>query len=67
MIDEQRKKVFLQKKNEMLKNFEVTGDEKNKFVKLETASQAMKNSLDVIGDPDPKHKVPEGRLTEFGK
>ena len=51
----------------MLKNFEVTGDEKNKFVKLETASQAMKNSLDVIGDPDPKHKVPEGRLTEFGK
>ncbi len=27
----------------------------------------MKNSLDVIGDPDPKHKIPEGKLTDFGK
>ena len=27
----------------------------------------MKNSLDVIGNPDPKTKVLEGRLTEFGK
>lgn len=51
----------------MLKNFEVEKDEKEQLVKLETSSQAMKNSLDVIGNPDPKNKVPEGRLTDFGK
>jgi hypothetical protein len=27
----------------------------------------MRNTLDVIGDPDPKHKIPEGKLTDFGK
>lgn len=27
----------------------------------------MKNSLDVIGNPDPKIKVSEDRLTDFGK
>lgn len=27
----------------------------------------MKNTLDVIGDPDPRHKVPEGKITDFGK
>lgn len=67
MIDEQRKKAFLHRKAEMLKNFEVEKDEKEQLVKLETSSQAMKNSLDVIGNPDPKNKVPEGRLTDFGK
>lgn len=55
MLDEQRKKVFYQKKAEMLSNFEVNRTEKDKLVCLETSSQAMKNSLDVIGDPDPKH------------
>ena len=67
MIDEQRKKAFLNRKNEMLKNFETSKDERDKYVKLETSSQAMKNSLDVIGNPDPKARVPEGRLTDFGK
>lgn len=67
MIDEQRKKAFLHRKNEMLKNFETSKEEKNKYIKLETSSQAMKNSLDVIGNPDPKIKIPEGRLTDFGK
>jgi len=27
----------------------------------------MKISLDVIGNPDPKVKVPEDKLTDFGK
>ena len=36
-------------------------------MKLETSSQAMKNSLDVIGNPDPKIKVSEEKLTDFGK
>ena len=27
----------------------------------------MRNTLDVIGDPDPKHKIPQGKLTDFGK
>lgn len=67
MIDEQRKKAFLHRKSEMLKNFEVSREQKEKLVKLETASQAMKNSLDVIGNPDPKQKVTDGRLTDFGK
>ena len=67
MIDEQRKKAFMQRKNEMLKNFETSKEEKGRYVKLETSSQAMKNSLDVIGNPDPKIKIPEGRLTDFGK
>lgn len=34
---------------------------------LEAESQAIKNSLDVIGDPDPKLKSNEGKITEFGK
>jgi hypothetical protein len=56
MLDEQRKKVFYQKKAEMLKNFEITKEDKEKLIVLETSSQAMKNSLDVIGNPDPKLK-----------
>jgi hypothetical protein len=67
MIDEQRKKVFLQKKAEMLKNFEVEKKDEEKYLNLETSSQAMKNSLDVIGDPNPRNRVHEGKLTEFGK
>jgi hypothetical protein len=27
----------------------------------------MKNSLDVIGNPDPKLKAQEDKLTDFGK
>lgn len=57
MLDEQRRKVFFQKKAEMLKSFDVPKTEKEKFVILETSSQAMKNSLDVIGNPDPKNKT----------
>ena len=51
----------------MLKSFEVPKGEKEKLVVLETSSQAMKNSLDVIGDPDPKNKLPEEKITDFGK
>jgi len=57
MLDEQRRKLFYQKKAEMLKNFEISKDEKKKLVVLETSSQAMKNSLDVIGNPDPTFKA----------
>lgn len=67
MLDEQRKKVFYQKKAEMLKNFEITKEDKEKLIVLETSSQAMKNSLDVIGNPDPKLKNLEDKLTDFGK
>ena len=34
MLDEQRRKVFYQKKNEMLKNFEVNKEEAQKYVAL---------------------------------
>jgi hypothetical protein len=30
---------------------------------LEAESQAIKNSLDVIGDPDPRLKNIEGKIT----
>lgn len=51
----------------MLKNFEITKEDKEKLIVLETSSQAMKNSLDVIGNPDPKLKNIEDKLTDFGK
>lgn len=58
----------------MLKNFEVKDKEREKLISMETTSQAMKNTLDVIGifslilgNPNPSGKVPEGRLTDFGK
>ena len=57
MLDEQRRKVFYQKKAQMLKNFDVNKEEVKKYVALETSSQAMKISLDVIGNPDPKLTV----------
>jgi hypothetical protein len=37
------------------------------LIVLETSSQAMKNSLDVIGNPDPKFKTMDDKLTDFGK
>jgi hypothetical protein len=51
----------------MLKNFEITKEQKDKLIILETSSQAMKNSLDVIGNPDPKLKQSEDKITDFGK
>ena len=51
----------------MLKNFSVNKEEAQKYLALETSSQAMKISLDVIGNPDPKMKVSEDKLTDFGK
>lgn len=53
------------RKAEMLANFELGKNEREKLVALETASQAMKNSLDVIGNPDSS--ASELRLTDFGK
>ena len=54
MIDEQRKKAFFQKKTELLKSFAVKETEKNRYIEIETSSQAMMNSLNVIGNPNPK-------------
>lgn len=67
MLDEQRRKVFYQKKAEMLSNFQISNEQKEKYIALQTSSQAMKISLDVIGNPDPKIKPVEDRLTDFGK
>jgi hypothetical protein len=67
MLEEQKKKLFMHKKAEMLRNFDVSNEQKSKYIALETSSQAMKISLDVIGNPDPKLRVPEDRLTDFGK
>lgn len=49
MLAEQRKKIFQIKKAEMLSNFELSKEEQKRLIALETASQAMRNSLDVIG------------------
>jgi hypothetical protein len=40
----------------MLKNFEIDKKDEDKYLTLETSSQAMKNCLDVIGDPSRKNK-----------
>ena len=39
----------MNRKAEMLKNFEIKDQEKKKLIVMETTSQAMKNTLDVIG------------------
>ncbi len=49
----------------MLKNFDIDEKDKEKYILLETTSQAMKNSLDVIGNPSGKPNP--DRLTDFGK
>lgn len=49
MMEEQKKKEQLQKKSEMLKEFEVPEKDKNRYINIEPSTQAMKNSLDIIG------------------
>lgn len=58
MIGEQRKKAFMQKKANMLKDFEVNEKEKGRYINVEPVSQAMRNSLDIIGNPNPKPSNP---------
>eukprot|EP00919_Chromeraceae_sp_WS-2016_P057542 GHVR01136396.1.p1 GENE.GHVR01136396.1~~GHVR01136396.1.p1 ORF type:complete len:163 (-),score=7.41 GHVR01136396.1:471-959(-) len=67
MIDEQRKKMFYQRKSEMSKKFEVKNSEREELIVLETPSQAMKNSLDIIGDPNPKRNGSIDKIKDFGK
>lgn len=62
MLNEQRKKLFMVKKTEMLASFEPSKGERQRLIALETESQAMKNSLDIISNPVPEHK-----LSDFGK
>jgi hypothetical protein len=47
--------------------FEVNDGEKIKFDNHSPTSEAMKNSLLVIGNPKSDLKVRPGKLTEFGK
>lgn len=49
MLNEKRKKEFLQKKAEMLKIFEINEDNKEKYLSIEPISQAIKNSLEILG------------------
>lgn len=51
----------------MLKLFEINDKEHNKFDIHSPTSEAMKNSLMVIGNPKSDLKIKPGRLTEFGK
>ena len=51
----------------MLKLFDVTETDKNKFNIHSPTSEAMKNSLLVIGNPKSDLKIKPGKLTEFGK
>jgi hypothetical protein len=50
MIDEQRRKEFKHKKAEMLKEFNVSEKEKNRYISVEPTTQAIRNSLDIIGN-----------------
>lgn len=49
MIEEQKKKEFMHKKAEMLKEFEVPEKQKGRYISVEPTTQAMRNSLDIIG------------------
>lgn len=76
MIGEQKKKAFLHKKHEMLKEFQVGEKDRQKYLTVEPVTQAMKNSLDIIGNANPsgveassptKERNPTHRLTDFGR
>ena len=66
--NELKHKAFLQRKTEMLKNFEVREEDKQKLISVEPSSQAMKNSLDMIGSnlvsPESPTKL---RKADFAK
>jgi hypothetical protein len=66
-MEEKRKKEQLQKKNAMLKLFEVNDVERTQFKIDSPVSEAMKNSILMIGNPKANLKLRPGRLTEFGK
>ncbi|EWS72392.1 UDP-glucose/GDP-mannose dehydrogenase family, NAD-binding domain protein (macronuclear) [Tetrahymena thermophila SB210] len=64
---EKKRKEFQQQKAHMLQIFEVNGQEEDKFKDLSPTSEAMKNSLFVIGNPMPHLKIRQGKLTDFGR
>lgn len=51
----------------MLKLFELDEDEKKGFDNHSPTSEAMKNSLMVIGNPKSDLRIKPGKLTEFGR
>lgn len=67
-INELKHKAFLQRKADMLRNFDVKEEDKSAILNMESSSQAMKNSLDLIGNglmpPDSPVKFKKG---EFAK
>ena len=62
-----QKKEQAAKKRNLLRLFEVTDVDVIKFDINSPSSEAMKNSLQVIGNPKAEFKVKPGKLTEFGK
>lgn len=58
---------MIQKKNAMLKLFEVDDKDKMKFRDESPTSEAMRNSILLVGNPKADLKIREGKLTEFGK
>ncbi len=53
-MEEKKKKEFQQRKAEMLSLFETTAEEAKEFQISSPTSQTMKNSLDRIGNPNPR-------------
>lgn len=51
----------------MLKLFELNEGDRRMFDNHSPTSEAMKNSLIVIGNPKSDLKVKPGKLTEFGR
>lgn len=58
-------------KSEMLKMFEINDKNKQSVEDIikdrSPTSQAMNNSIQIIGNPSPNIKIKTGKLTEFGK
>jgi hypothetical protein len=55
----------------MLKIFEINEKNQNTIQSIirdkSPTSQAMNNSIQIIGNPSPNIKIKTGKLTEFGK
>lgn len=66
-LEEKKKKEQTVKKMNMLKLFEVSDNDRNKFDTHSPTSEAMRNALLVIGNPKSDLRIKPGKLTEFGK
>jgi hypothetical protein len=47
----------------MLKEFDVSEKDRDRYINVEPVTQAMRNSLDIIGNPNPQQQNPMTVIT----